>query len=396
MTIAATQSPDIPWSLFAPGAQKTSGPVSVSGRGGGLPPAPSSSHRNGAYADVEERRAARQSGGTDLRAGDDAVAGKNDAFFGEDGFTFGDLVDIVNPLQHLPVISTLYREMTGDDISQGARLAGGSLYGGPIGLVTAIADNAVTAQTGKDLGETAMAFLLGDEAPAPSDGATVLAEAEANFATDASRAPAVPQPGTTPNIEQLASLAPAAGAGAGARSLFSGDITSSNATNPGARSVAAGGIAPTGFVTPAPQAVSKPVPAEQAHSRPQVFGTNPASNAPAPEALRAQAPTADHGGTPAPRGPTTLSPAAAQKLMELAQRSQSTASPPRRDPGIVAETPAPEPNNVAPAPPAPPAPPARTASADVPEGLSPPPMKDIPNAMLSALQKYEAMKRNPG
>src|SRR5215470_6180450 len=29
-------------------------------------------------------------------------------------FGFGDLVDIVNPLQHIPVVATIYRNMTGD------------------------------------------------------------------------------------------------------------------------------------------------------------------------------------------------------------------------------------------------------------------------------------------
>ncbi len=36
-----------------------------------------------------------------------------------DGFSFGDIVDIINPLQHIPVVSTIYREMTGDDIGPG-------------------------------------------------------------------------------------------------------------------------------------------------------------------------------------------------------------------------------------------------------------------------------------
>jgi hypothetical protein len=38
-------------------------------------------------------------------------------FFGEDGFGFDDFLDIINPLQHLPPISLVYRELTGDEIS---------------------------------------------------------------------------------------------------------------------------------------------------------------------------------------------------------------------------------------------------------------------------------------
>ncbi len=39
----------------------------------------------------------------------------NKPFWGKDGFTFADVLDVVNPLQHLPVVSKYYREQTGDD-----------------------------------------------------------------------------------------------------------------------------------------------------------------------------------------------------------------------------------------------------------------------------------------
>ena len=48
---------------------------------------------------------------------------------------FEDLLDVVNPLQQLPVVSSVYREATGTDISIPARLVGGLLFGGPAGLV---------------------------------------------------------------------------------------------------------------------------------------------------------------------------------------------------------------------------------------------------------------------
>jgi len=53
--------------------------------------------------------------------------------FGADGFTFGDLVDLVNPLQHIPVLGSYYRKWTGDDIAPAIRVAGGALFGGPLG-----------------------------------------------------------------------------------------------------------------------------------------------------------------------------------------------------------------------------------------------------------------------
>ncbi|CAO3438774.1 hypothetical protein [Azospirillum doebereinerae] len=48
---------------------------------------------------------------------------------------FEDLLDMVNPLQQLPVVSSVYREATGENISIPARLAGGFLFGGPAGLI---------------------------------------------------------------------------------------------------------------------------------------------------------------------------------------------------------------------------------------------------------------------
>lgn len=77
--------------------------------------------------------------------------------FGEDGLTFGDILDVINPLQYIPVISTIYRNLTGDELSPAARIAGGALFGGPIGLVAGVANTAVLAFSGKDIGESIVA-----------------------------------------------------------------------------------------------------------------------------------------------------------------------------------------------------------------------------------------------
>lgn len=79
------------------------------------------------------------------------------------GLSFGDVLDTLNPLQHIPVVSSIYRELTGDTISPGARVAGGALYGGPIGLVASVFDAAVEAVSGSDLGEHVIATLTGDK-----------------------------------------------------------------------------------------------------------------------------------------------------------------------------------------------------------------------------------------
>lgn len=83
-------------------------------------------------------------------------------YFGEDGLQVSDLLDVINPLQHIPFVSTLYRELTGDTISTAAKIAGGALLGGPIGLVASVVDAIFTSETGRDLTQTAVAMVSGD------------------------------------------------------------------------------------------------------------------------------------------------------------------------------------------------------------------------------------------
>jgi nitrogenase molybdenum-iron protein alpha/beta subunit len=78
-------------------------------------------------------------------------------------FSFDDLLDIVNPLQHIPVISTLYRAITGDKIGTPEKIAGDTLYGGLVGLFASLGDAAFKEITGKDVGDTVLAFLTGDD-----------------------------------------------------------------------------------------------------------------------------------------------------------------------------------------------------------------------------------------
>lgn len=79
----------------------------------------------------------------------------NDEFFG----SVGDFLDLINPLQHIPVVSTIYRAVTGDAIGTGAQLAGSALFGGPLGLVASLADMILTQETGKDMGANMLALV---------------------------------------------------------------------------------------------------------------------------------------------------------------------------------------------------------------------------------------------
>ncbi len=73
--------------------------------------------------------------------------------FGDDGLTFGDILDVVNPLQHIPIVSTLYREWTGDEIDPVPRIAGGALFGGVAGAIASLVNVVVDEITGSDIGE---------------------------------------------------------------------------------------------------------------------------------------------------------------------------------------------------------------------------------------------------
>ncbi len=80
--------------------------------------------------------------------------------------SFGDFLDVINPLQHIPIVGTIYRAITGDEISPPASIFGGFLFGGPLGFVLAIANAIFEEASGQDLGETALAALLGDDTAA--------------------------------------------------------------------------------------------------------------------------------------------------------------------------------------------------------------------------------------
>lgn len=76
-------------------------------------------------------------------------------------FGFLDLLDMVNPLQHIPLVSTAYRRITGDDIKSPSRIIGGAIFGGPAGAAGGIVNVIVEHETGKDVGENALALLKG-------------------------------------------------------------------------------------------------------------------------------------------------------------------------------------------------------------------------------------------
>ena len=336
------------------------------------------------------------------------ATGKN--FCGEDGLTLGDVVDIVNPLQHIPIVSSVYRYVTGDEISPGAQLAGGSIYGGPIGFASSLANVIMKDQTGDDMGGTALTALFG--APGTSDTGTALAQDGAQKAS-----------------VQTAQLDPESQNGAD--QAVQNGVSPLFAAQPGLN--AAGQRSAPFAATP----VGSPI----ASVQPILPGQNSVTSGANPQSSP---------GTAAAQGVPNLSADAATALMRMAQNSQpknsqsmnsqsmntlsDNSQPPSATPSNqasqsalpnqntttikhlpgsdaepkffslrnapVAPTQLPSHSGITPPPPTPSAPsPAGTAdstivadNSDAPEFLEPVPSKDLPSAMMDALAKYEKMK----
>ena len=119
------------------------------------------------------------------------------------GFSFHDLWETVNPLQHLPLIAPIYRELTGDTITPAARIAGDSLYGGMFGAIGGIVDSLVEGETGKDIGGHVMATLFGDNddkaaAVTPAPAMTSVADASPPAASAGMPTSLLPPGGLSP------------------------------------------------------------------------------------------------------------------------------------------------------------------------------------------------------
>jgi len=96
---------------------------------------------------------------------------------GDDGPSFKDVIDIINPLQHIPIINTLYRHLTGDEEGAVADVGGGTLYMGPVGLIGSLVDLAVKAESGKSIGDNILSWLgLGDDDDAPAEAQAAQAQ----------------------------------------------------------------------------------------------------------------------------------------------------------------------------------------------------------------------------
>lgn len=94
---------------------------------------------------------------------------------GDQDLSFWDVLDIVNPLQHIPVVNSVYRAITGDEIKPAMQISGDILFGGVIGGATSIANAMLQQATGKDLGGHVLATLGFDDAAGAQPASQVAA-----------------------------------------------------------------------------------------------------------------------------------------------------------------------------------------------------------------------------
>ncbi len=129
-----------------------------------------------------------------------------DASDGED--FFHRLLDVVNPLQHLPVVGTIYRAATGEHIGPLEKIAGDALYGGLWGAVTSIADVAFEQVTGKSVEDTVMAWLKPDTNTAIASTKVTAQRVAANTDLPSADMPSLPIQiaATVPDSRELAAL----------------------------------------------------------------------------------------------------------------------------------------------------------------------------------------------
>jgi hypothetical protein len=82
--------------------------------------------------------------------GDHAEAQEIDPRYRERHYSFRDILESFNPIQHLPILGQMYRDATGTQLHPIARIVAGAATG-PVGGVSAFANVALESATGRDL-----------------------------------------------------------------------------------------------------------------------------------------------------------------------------------------------------------------------------------------------------
>jgi hypothetical protein len=127
-------------------------------------------------------------------------SGKSFSLWERADAAFGDLLDVINPLHHIPIVATFYRNMSGDKIGVVSRVVGGALWGRLGGLVAGVVNAVVDWITGKDIGDHIYAAVFGD----PSNAESVVAESRGTFKSENQDADQSVHEASSPSAGELA------------------------------------------------------------------------------------------------------------------------------------------------------------------------------------------------
>ncbi len=86
--------------------------------------------------------------------------------------SFDEVMNSINPMHHIPVVSTIYRAVSGDTIGMGPRMIGAAIIGGPVGLIIAGITAFSEEMSGATISEHLVALyegITGDDEPAAAD-----------------------------------------------------------------------------------------------------------------------------------------------------------------------------------------------------------------------------------
>jgi len=114
------------------------------------------------------------------------------------GLSFGDILDTINPLQHIPILSGLYRAATGSQISPGAQIAGDTLYGALLpggaiaGFASSVANVAVQEATGSDISQHVVNTLTASTTTQTPAATTLIPSAQPVQAAAVATTPSLP------------------------------------------------------------------------------------------------------------------------------------------------------------------------------------------------------------
>lgn len=300
--------------------------------------------------------------------------------------SFWDVLDVVNPLQHIPIVNSIYRAVTGDEIAAPARVMGGILFGGVIGGAAAIANAVLEQSTGHDVGGHMMASLGFEDKPA---GGTAVADAAAQGKAQGAATTTSPAATTTAAAAATAPATPQTTAANTALRPTASAVpppTLSPAHSPPAHSpdaaarlqtaAAAGGL-------PLRDALASPT-GEHRPSKMPARDTIPANTLQAKQAaaLANQQRFAKLGETPAAAGAATAKPTATAAPPQTAPASTAPATAPATAQQTAATTATTTPATALPA--------AAAQAGGTTNGV-PPAM--LPDVMMRNLAKYEAARR---